>query len=116
MGAAVGVEVGVAVGASVGAVVVALVEAGVGATVELPEAGGVGAMVGAMLWVRGGGEDLVLLLSSIDASCVCMVVWRGRGRVWMGRMWFVGVRCERCSSRGMHFEKGGRKEGTELKS
>ena len=71
-----------------GVVVEALVGAGVGATVELPE-GGVGAMVGAALWVRGGGEELVLLSSFVDASCV--VVWRERERVWIGRVGF-GVR------------------------
>lgn len=73
MGAAVGSDVGEAVGARVGAVVVALVVAGVGATVELPEAGGEGAMVGATLCVRGGGERReagVSFSSSVDESCV----------------------------------------------
>ena len=90
MGAAVGVEVGKAVGASVGAVVVALVGAGVGATVELPEAGGVGAMVGATLCVRGGRarrEEEVSFSSSVDASCVVICA----GRVWMWRVRCVGV-------------------------
>ena len=89
VGAAVGVDVGEAVGASVGAVVGAFVGAGVGATVVLPEAEGVGAMVGATLCVRGGRarrEEGVSISSLVE---ILIVVWRGR--VWIGRVMCVGV-------------------------
>lgn len=86
---------------TVGAVVVALVGAGVGATVELPEAGGVGAVVGATLWVRGGREEAVVVSVSSDSSRLDPVVaWMEEGEVCGKEMVESEERWERHAWRG----------------